>query len=148
MAYVVDASVAIKWVIGETGSEHALSLLAAGGLCAPDLIVAECANILWKKTARGFISGDVARLAARVIAEAPFEIAPSRGLLEAATALAIALNHPAYDCVYLALARERRLQLVTADEKLIANLAQSGSNAMRDLAVSLAEAAAAIEPRV
>ena len=42
----------------------------------------------------------------------------------AAQALEIAaeLRHPTYDCFYLALARERRAKLVTADRRLIARL--------------------------
>ncbi|HXM70340.1 MAG TPA: hypothetical protein VN970_04350 [Thermoanaerobaculia bacterium] len=42
---VVDASVALKWVIDEEGSEAA-SALAAESLSAPSLILAECANAL------------------------------------------------------------------------------------------------------
>jgi predicted nucleic acid-binding protein len=37
--------------------------------------------------------------------------------------IAAELRHPAYDCFYLALAQERRAQLVTADRRLISRLA-------------------------
>ena len=47
---VVDASVAIKWVVPEAGSERAITLLDHG-LVAPDLLFSECANILWRKLA-------------------------------------------------------------------------------------------------
>ncbi len=47
-ALVVDASVAIKWVVQEAGTPEALALRKAT-LLAPDLLVLECANILWKK---------------------------------------------------------------------------------------------------
>jgi predicted nucleic acid-binding protein len=50
-AFVIDASVAIKWVVRETGTQEALSL-RQHRLVAPDLLVAECANILWKKVRR------------------------------------------------------------------------------------------------
>ena len=43
---VVDASVAIKWVVEEEGSEAAAGLLDGPGLMAPDLLMPECANIL------------------------------------------------------------------------------------------------------
>ena len=46
---VIDASVAIKWVIEEAGTKEALALRRQA-LAAPDLLVAECANILWKKS--------------------------------------------------------------------------------------------------
>jgi predicted nucleic acid-binding protein len=45
---VIDASVAVKWVVEEPGTQEAL-LLRQHRLLAPDLLVAECANILWKK---------------------------------------------------------------------------------------------------
>jgi predicted nucleic acid-binding protein len=46
--YVVDASVAAKWVIDEPGTVQALKL-RHHVLSAPDLLVAECADIVWKK---------------------------------------------------------------------------------------------------
>lgn len=45
IAFVIDASIAVKWVVEEAGTSEALRLLAAR-LYAPDLLVAECANIL------------------------------------------------------------------------------------------------------
>jgi predicted nucleic acid-binding protein len=42
---------------------------------------------------------------------------PTRSPLEAATRIAIELDHPAYDCVYLALAVESNCRFVTADER-------------------------------
>jgi len=43
---VIDASIAVKWVVGEDGSDEALALLRTARLSAPDLLAAECANIL------------------------------------------------------------------------------------------------------
>ena len=45
---VVDARVAVKWVIQEPGTAEALELRRHQSL-APDLLIAECANVLWKK---------------------------------------------------------------------------------------------------
>jgi len=115
--FVIDASVAIKWMIEEAGTKAALSL-RQHRLLAPDLLVAECANILWKKVRRKELSKDEAMLAARLLARADIEFEPMRPLLEAATGLAIALDHPAYDCAYLALAEARGCDFVTADEAL------------------------------
>jgi predicted nucleic acid-binding protein len=115
--WVVDASVAIKWVVDEPGTEHAL-LLRRDSLAAPDLLVPECANILWKKVRRKELSEVEAMLAARLIARAEVQLEPMRRLLEPATKLAIALDHPAYDCIYLALAEAMSCALVTADEQL------------------------------
>src|ERR1700739_2971772 len=100
---VIDASVAIKWVIDELGTKEALSLLRHR-LFAPDLLVAECANILWKKVRRRELTLEEAGLASCLLQRADIELAPMRALLEPATKLAIALDHPAYECTYLALA--------------------------------------------
>jgi predicted nucleic acid-binding protein len=122
---VIDASVAIKWVIEETGTREALSL-RRHRLFAPDLLVAECANILWKKTRRNELSLQEARLAAQLLQRADIELAPMRAFLEPATRLAIALDHPAYDCVYLALAEGLSCDLVTADQRLCAKALPAG----------------------
>ena len=120
-AYVIDASVAIKWVIAETGTEQALRLLRHE-LCAPDLLVAECANILWRKARLGEISAREASLAARLLERAEIDLIPMRRLLDRALALAVALDHPAYDAVYLALVESTGRAFVTADARLLRKL--------------------------
>ena len=51
---VVDANVVIKWYVPEVGSTQAADLLQSGAdLLAPDLLVAEFGNVLWKKVRRG-----------------------------------------------------------------------------------------------
>jgi predicted nucleic acid-binding protein len=114
---IIDASIAVKWVVEETGTKEALSL-RRHRLLAPDLLVIECGNILWKKVRRRELSEDEAVLAARLLARADIEFEPMRGLLESATRLAVLLDHPAYDCAYLALAEARGCDFVTADEAL------------------------------
>jgi predicted nucleic acid-binding protein len=136
---IVDASIAIKWVIEEDGTPHALALRTRARLAAPEFLVAECANILWKKVRRDELSADEASLAARLIERADVELMPMRSSLDAATRLAIELDHAAYDCVYLALAVEKDWPFVTADERFLRKLHQSR---LRGKAISLAEAAA------
>jgi len=113
---VIDASVAIKWVIEEHGTLEALSL-RRHRLFAPELLVTECANILWKKARRHELTAPEALLAARLLQRADIELAPMRALLEPATRLAMALDRPAYDCAYLALAESLSCDLVTADRR-------------------------------
>ena len=115
--FVIDASVAIKWVVDEPGTEQAV-LLRRHRLFAPDLLIAECANILWKKVRRSELSEAEAILAARLLQRADIQLEPMRRLLEPATQLALALDHPAYDCTYLALAEMLSCAMVTADERL------------------------------
>ena len=70
MTYVVDSSVAVKWVVPEVLSDEADRILAGDDpLIAPDLLQVEAANALWKKAARKEISGREAGRALEVLAE-------------------------------------------------------------------------------
>jgi predicted nucleic acid-binding protein len=139
--FVVDASVVIKWVVEEEGTAEALTLRSHSHLLAPELLVAECANILWKKVQRGELLRDEALFASRVLERADVEILPTRALLSAAVRIAIELGHPAYDCLYLALALDNDCRFATADQGFLRRLAQ-GPEPLRGKALSLAEAAA------
>lgn len=121
---VIDASVAIKWVVPEAGTEDALALRTEYDLCAPELIIAEIANILWKKHRRGELSREEAELSAELLANSGLDCISMASLGVAATNLAVALAHPAYDCLYLAAAIERGCPFVTADASLIRKLRQ------------------------
>ena len=44
--FVIDASIAVKWVVEEDDTAEALALRRTSKLIAPQLLVAECANIL------------------------------------------------------------------------------------------------------
>ena len=137
---VIDASIAIKWVIEEEGTSQALTLRRTARLLAPELLVAECANILWKKARRNELSREEALLAARLLQTAAIELVPTRSLLAAATRIAIELDHPAYDCLYLALAIENDCPFVTADERFLRKLG-GRRRRIRAKAVLLTEAA-------
>jgi predicted nucleic acid-binding protein len=138
---VIDASIAVKWVVEEPGTAEALALRHEAKLIAPDLLVAECANILWKKVQRSELTTDEASFAARILVGADIELVPMRPLFGATTKLALALDHPAYDCVYLALAIEKDCRLVTADERLLRKLAQTRRPNLRTRAIPLSDAA-------
>ena len=125
---VIAASVAIKWVVDEDGTRVALSLLRHR-LFAPELLAAECANVLWKKTRRSELTPEEAGVAARLLQRADIELAPMRALLAPAAELAIELDHAAYDCIYLALAEALSCDLVTADYKLSAKTLPTGYKA-------------------
>ena len=138
---VIDASIAIKWVVEEDGTPEALTLRRHAKVIAPELLVAECANILWKKVQRDELSDDEALLAARLLQAAEIEFLPTRSLLEAATQIAIELNHAAYDCLYLALAAERDCRFVTADESFVRKLSEGHRRRFRGRVIGLAQAA-------
>lgn len=110
-------------MVEEPGTEDALALRSRMKLIAPELLVAECANIFWKKVQRGELTQNEALFAARLLQASDIEILPTRALLEAATRIAIELDHPAYDCLYIALAIERDCRFVTADGRFLRKLA-------------------------
>jgi predicted nucleic acid-binding protein len=134
---LIDASVAIKWVIKEPGSDEAVLLLDRQ-LTAPDLLCAECANILWKKVARRELSRDEAEVAARALEAVEIDFIAMRSFLAAATALAIQLGHPAYDCVYLAVAITLEVPFVTADQRFVQKVRQVNRR-LRERVVALVE---------
>lgn len=116
-AAVVDASVAIKWVVEEEGSDRA-RLLASAKLEAPDLLPIECANILWRKVRLGDLRGEGATERLALLLRSPVTLIGSRELLDAALRLSLDLGHPVYDCLYLALAIRDAIPLLTADRRL------------------------------
>ena len=137
---VIDASVAVKWVVEEDGTTEALALLDGGSLSAPDLLVPECANILWKKVRRSELQTDEAIMAARLLQRSDVEIVPTRGLMEEALKLSIDLDHAAYDCVYLSLALEKDWRFVTADGRLERKLGQLKDSRFNGKILLLSEA--------
>jgi predicted nucleic acid-binding protein len=136
--FVVDASVAIKWLVAEPGAELAV-LLLDHALAAPDLLGPECANILWKKVMRGELSVAEAETMAAALATADLALHPTRHHLRAAVAAATALRHPAYDCIYLGLAEDLAQPLVTADARLVAAVRVARSRRFSDLVIPLDE---------
>jgi predicted nucleic acid-binding protein len=122
--FVVDASIAVKWVVEEADSEAAARLLEGEAvLLAPDLLYAEAANALWALSRRGDVAPADVREALAVLADVPLHIASSmRQLMPAATRLAQDLDHPVYDCFYLALAVQQQYPLLTADRRFQAKV--------------------------
>jgi predicted nucleic acid-binding protein len=81
-----------------------------------------------------------ALLAARLLQGAEIELVPTRSLFEAATRMSIEIDHPAYDCLYLALAVEKKCQFVTADQRFLRKLYQSRQHTLRGREISVIEA--------
>ena len=125
-AFVIDASVAIKWLVNEPGTSQAVRL-RQHSLSAPDLLVSECANIIWKKARLRELTPREAALAAGLITRSDVQLIPGRQLAPRAVELAIALDHSACDCMYLALAELMVRPFVTADARLLRKLATGGA---------------------
>jgi predicted nucleic acid-binding protein len=118
---IIDASVAVQWYVSQPNSAKALEIARSGDvLSAPDLILAEAGNAFWQSVRAGLLQR---RDALDALSELPkrFDFLHSaEPYVSEALEIAISLNHPIYDCFYLALARRERAPLVTADRRLAA----------------------------
>lgn len=122
---VVDASVAVKWLCVEAGSDRALELLDdPDGLVAPDIIAVEVTAAVTRKVRIGEMSEPEARRACvewrRSLESGSVELVRSEQLLPPAVDLALQLAHPLQDCLYVALAQRIECALATSDPKLAA----------------------------
>ncbi len=122
----VDASVVVKWYVAEDRSREARALERFGNLlAAPDFLAVELASIAWKKARLEQIEPQHAALIAAPEALSPIELVPSGPLTAAAFACATELDHPVYDCLYLACAVHIGGMLITADDRFVRAVAGS-----------------------
>ena len=124
MSIVIDASVALKWVLDEPGKEAADALLDEE-LIAPALWLLEAANALWKRAQRGEIGAVQAKDRLAELYNAPVTTTAIEDDLPAAADLAHALGHPVYDCLYLATAIRENTYVITADRRFHSVVDQS-----------------------
>ena len=119
---IVDASVVVKWFTTETLHEEARALLTqTEPLLAPDILPVEFANAMWAKARRHEIdAAEAERAIAAVSGRGLPELRASAPVMLRAFELARMLDHPVYDCVYLALADTLQMSLVTADGRFAA----------------------------
>ena len=118
-AYVVDASVAVKWYVPEIHADRAATLLGDDHeLHIPDLFLAEFGNILWKKVVRGELTDSEAKSIVQSLWAVPLRRHSSEPLLEAAVETALLTSRTVYDSLYVTLAVSLNCLLVTADEHL------------------------------
>ncbi|SRR5229473_4588033 len=127
MKYVLDSSVAVKWVLPEKDSDKALRLRddylqGIHQLIAPDWFTLEVMNILGKAAARKTITtAEALQGLADILKQAPAFFA-SLPLAHQAFQLALKHQRAVYDCLYLALAQQENCDLVTADDALVRQL--------------------------
>lgn len=124
---VVDASVALKWVFDEEyGDEAAALRMGADVPIAPTLMLIEAGNALWRRVGRGELTADEAAERLIVLKGLPVGYIEEQALVVPALALAGALQHPVYDCIYLALALRHDIRLATADLRFARKLIDQG----------------------
>ena len=131
-AYVVDANVVVKLFVDEELSDEARALLGRLALpepdqfCAPDLLLAECANVLWKYVRFYGYDVEMARANLADLADLAVQTVPLTTLFREAFEIGCRLNIAVYDACYVALAEGLECPLVTADEPFVRRLAEEG----------------------
>lgn len=120
---VVDASVAVKWLLVEEGSAEALQLLSEERrLFAPSLMRVEVSGAVVRRYRQDKLSETDARSALGrwddVVATGCVQFIPTDDLLGSAVELAFAMRHLVADCLYLAAGKQLRARVVTADRTL------------------------------
>jgi predicted nucleic acid-binding protein len=122
MKYVIDSSVALKWVLPESDSAKALRLRDGYSngiqeLLAPDIFPPEIANGLASAERQGRIrTGESAVFLNDVLSASP-ALHHSSPLLIRAMEIALFTKRAVYDCLYLALAEAEGCEFVTADDQ-------------------------------
>jgi predicted nucleic acid-binding protein len=128
MRRVLDASVALKWVLPEADSDKALRLRddfrnSAVELLAPDIFPAEIGHALARAERRGIISPPLGSvLLADILSTPPRLFASYPGLITRAFAIASPMRVGVHDCLYVALAEQEGCELITGDDRLVRNL--------------------------
>ena len=126
MTLVVDANVAVKWVVSNPDTDNARAVISSKeDLIAPDLLVAEFTNALWQHVRTRDIILEQAVEAVAGLQAVFNEFVPSLDLVQAALQMAIGLDCSPYDCLYAALALDRKCGFVTADRKFAERLRAS-----------------------
>ena len=118
---VLDASAVVRIIEGSPQTAaFQQAVLDAELVLAPELMLTEVSNALWRLQRAGQLQVEGLQQCLSRGAALVDHIEPDRHLQVEALALACHLDHPVYDCLYLALARREAAVLLTADEKLMA----------------------------
>ncbi|HXG12718.1 MAG TPA: type II toxin-antitoxin system VapC family toxin [Gemmataceae bacterium] len=124
MKYVIDSSVAFKWVVAEQHDAKARQLRdefrrTVHDLLAPDVFPAELAHALTRAERPGRITiGQALALWADVMTTPP-RLLPAVSLVPRAITISSPMRIGVYDCLYVALAEQEQCEFLTADDRLV-----------------------------
>ncbi|GGP67091.1 type II toxin-antitoxin system VapC family toxin [Saccharothrix coeruleofusca] len=113
---VVDCSALVEVVAGKSPERELLRRLMTSTASAPELIDAEAMSVLRRMERNLHLTPDDATFAMSRITASPVNRVPLRTLLRRAWELRHAVH--TYDSLYLALAEELNVPLITCDAKL------------------------------
>ena len=120
MAIVLDSSAAAQVAMGSPeGRALQAFLLDEEEVFAPDLLQIECAHVFWKYVHAGTLSIKQAQAYYRDAVSLATRYIRQNDLMDEVLATAARLDHPAYDVLYLVLARRMAAPLMSCDRKLL-----------------------------
>jgi predicted nucleic acid-binding protein len=127
MRLVLDASAACELVLLRPQSERLDALVrAADEVVAPELYVAETANVLWKYVKAKELDLESGHKCLEAALNLCDRIVPMPSLIHEALVTSCVTKHPVYDAVSLILARRNGARLLTLDRKLLALARNNG----------------------
>ena len=115
---VIDASALAKFVLKENGWEQVAEHLKAGTMSV-DHIVKEVANVIWrrfKEEAASLEESEIMLNALKEIVESAVKVEGELAYLDGAAEIAFNQGITIYDSLYISMAKEKRLELLTADD--------------------------------
>ena len=142
MTLVVDASVALKWVLEEPDS-HLAQALTEGEeeVLVPDFWLNEAANVCWLQVRKGKWSADEAREGLALLrALVPPTATSDLDLHDVALDIGLAVNHSTYDTLYVAFAVAMGARgVVAADGPFARDMDRQPDPALATMLIPLAE---------
>ena len=123
---VLDASVALKLVTREPGTEQAQARVLVEERIAPDWMLVEVASGLANKARFAGVDSERTKVALAVAPRFVDRFFPTQPLLADAIDLAVRLEHALYDCLYLVLAIAEKGRVVTADRGFFKSASRGG----------------------
>lgn len=121
---VTDTSVLFKTLIAEPDSGLAGAFVASSVIAVPDLVYAEVGNAVWTRVHDGRLTERAAVELLEEFTLAALQVHSSRPHIVRAIAIAAAIDHPVYDCIFLALAESLDVPLVTEDKRFLKALSR------------------------
>jgi predicted nucleic acid-binding protein len=116
-AAVCDTSLLFKLIVAEPDSDRAITLIRSARIFVPDFVFLEIGNVLWSRIRRRDMEYHEAKRLLDHLRDLGFEIMQIGRFVDRALQIATAIDHPIYDCLYLALAENINVPLVTADRR-------------------------------
>lgn len=122
-SYVIDASVAAKWLFLEPGSDEAVRLLNHFDyFYAPDLFQIELEAIITKKVRKNELTIEEAPQKKQQASGLPVRFINYKELSDIAFDISVTLPVTLYDATYIATAILTESKFYTADERLVNGL--------------------------